>query len=150
VYSPRNFDAIYHELDNSMPKGISVSAFAAVAVVVTASFVPRPAIAQQASPPVPAVRADTTVSGRDSATVADVERAAEQLAVAVQEAVRKATESPELKVAALKLATNAVKAAQIVVTQQATTLQTMLEALAREVAAVSAQPAKPPAKTKAH
>lgn len=133
-----------------MPMRISIRALAAVALVVTASFVPRPAKAQQASPPVPAARADTAISVRDSATVADVARAAEQLAVAVQEAVRKATESPELKVAALKLATNAVMAAQVVVTQQATTLQTMLEALAREVAAVSAQPAKPPARTKAH
>lgn len=113
--------------------------------VVTVSFVPRPAQAQQPSAPAPVVRSDTTISGRDSATVADVQRAAEQLAVAVQEAVRKATESPELKVAALKLATNAVKAAQVVVTQQAATLQTLLEALAREVAAVSTQPSKPKA-----
>lgn len=118
---------------------------AVAAIVVTASFVPRPALAQQvpASPYV--VLQDTTISARDSASVADVRRAAEQLAVAVQEAVRKATESPELKVAALKLATNAVKAAQVVVTQQAATLQTVLEALAREVAAVSTQPSKPKA-----
>lgn len=128
----------------------SIRVILAAALVVTASFVPRPARAQQPAVQAPAVRADTTITGRDSVTVADVERAAEQLAVAVQEAVRKATESPELKVAALKLATNAVKAAQVVVTQQAATLQTMLEALAREVAAVSTQPAKPPAKGKAH
>lgn len=133
-----------------MLKAFTIRAIVAAALVVTASFVPRPSRAQQQSAPLPLVRADTVISGRDSATVADVERAAEQLAVAVQEAVRKATESPELKVAALKLATNAVKAAQVVVTQQAATLQTMLEALAREVAQVSTQPAKTSAKTKAH
>ena len=80
---------------------------------------------------------------RDSVTIADVQRAADDLAIAVQQVVKKVTESPELKVAALKLATNAVNAAQVVVAQQAATLQATLEMLAREVAAVSAQQTKP-------
>lgn len=71
---------------------------------------------------------------RDSVTIADVERAAEQLAVAVEAAVRKATEDPAVKVAALKVAKNAVTAAQVVMTQQAETIQTVLDALAREIA----------------
>lgn len=70
----------------------------------------------------------------DSVTIADVERAAEQLAVAVEVAVRRATEDPAVKVAALKVAKNAVTAAQVVMTQQAQTIQTVLDALAREIA----------------
>ena len=66
-----------------------------------------------------------------------MEKAAAQLAVAVQEAVRKATEDPAVKVAALKVAKNAVTAAQVVVTQQAETLQTVLDALAKEIAAAT-------------
>ncbi|HVF15992.1 MAG TPA: hypothetical protein VNA21_03750 [Steroidobacteraceae bacterium] len=86
---------------------------------------------------------DDHVMLRDSVTIADVERAAEQLAVAVQAAVKKATESPELKLAALKVATSAVTAAQVAVTQQAATLQTVLEALAREIAISTAKQTKP-------
>ena len=73
-----------------------------------------------------------------------MQKAADQLAIAVQEAVRKATEDPAVKVAALKVAKNAVTAAQIVVTKQAETLQTVLDALAREIAlATEKQQAKP-------
>ncbi|MGI9042904.1 MAG: hypothetical protein ACR2GK_02130 [Gemmatimonadaceae bacterium] len=71
---------------------------------------------------------------RDSVSVQDIERAAEQLAEAVQAAVRKATEDPAVKVAALKVAKNAVSAAQITITQQANTLEKVLDALAREIA----------------
>jgi hypothetical protein len=60
-----------------------------------------------------------------------------QLAAAVHEAVRKATEDPAVKVAALKVAKNAVVAAQIAVTQQADALQAVLDALAREIAQAS-------------
>src|SRR5215203_5852564 len=79
-------------------------------------------------------KADEKAAARDSVTIADVQKAADQLAIAVQEAVRKATEDPAVKVAALKVAKNAVTAAQVVVTQQAATLQTVLDALAREIA----------------
>ncbi len=85
------------------------------------------------------VQKSSAVDPRDSVTIADVQRAADNLAIAVQDVVKKVTESPELKVAALKLATSAVTAAQVIVTQQAATLQATLEALAKEVAAVSAQ-----------
>jgi len=114
--------------------------------IVTVSFVPRPARAQQPAPAAPAVvKSEPAVSSTDSATIADVHRAAEQLAIAVQEVVRKTTESPELKVAALKLATHAVKAAEVVVAQQSITLQTILESLAREIAVATAK--VPKAKT---
>jgi hypothetical protein len=77
-------------------------------------------------------------------TIADVQRAADQLAIAVQEAVRKATEDPALKVAVLKVAKNAVQAAQVVVTQQAETLQSVLDSLAKEIAmAAEKQQSKP-------
>jgi hypothetical protein len=84
-----------------------------------------------------------SVDPRDSVSIADVQRAADSLVIAVQHAVKKVTENPELKVAALKLATNAVNAAQVVVAQQAAMLQATLESLAREVGAATAQQTKP-------
>ncbi len=69
-----------------------------------------------------------------SVSVADIEKAAEQLAIAVELAVKKAADDPAVKVAALKVARNAVNAAQIAVTSQANVLQAALDALAREIA----------------
>ena len=83
----------------------------------------------------------------DSVTIQDVHKAAEQLAEAVHAAVRKATEDPAVKVAALKVAKNAVVAAQIVITQQAETLQAVLDSLAREIAVATD---KQQAKAKSH
>jgi hypothetical protein len=78
----------------------------------------------------------------DSVSVQDVQRAAEQLADAVQAAVRKATEDPAVKVAALKVARNAVVAAQVVITQQAETIQNILDGLAREIAMATEKQSK--------
>jgi hypothetical protein len=97
-------------------------------VVVASIWTAKPAKAQDVSKDKP------VVTSSDSVTIADVQRAADQLAIAVQEAVRKATEDPAVKVAALKVAKNAVAAAQVVVTQQAETLQTVLDALAKQIA----------------
>jgi hypothetical protein len=102
---------------------------------------PQPPVTKAPEPT--AAQKGMSVDPRDSVTIADVQRAADDLAIAVQEAVRKVTENPELKVAALKLATNAVNAAQVIVAQQAATLQATLEALAKEVAAATAQQTKP-------
>ena len=90
---------------------------------------------------------DTTAkpAATDSVSIADIEKAAEQLADAVEAAVRKATEDPAVKVAALKVAKNAVTAAQVAVTVQAQALQAALDALAREIATVTE---KQQAKTK--
>lgn len=85
---------------------------------------------------------DVIASG-DSVSIADVQRAAEDLAIAVQAAVKKATEDPALKVAALKVATNAVNAAQVALTQQAATLQTVLDSLAKEIADATDKQTKP-------
>lgn len=97
----------------------------------------------------PSTRSEPAASIADSVTVtvADVQKAADQLAIAVQEAVRKATEDPAVKVAALKVAKNAVTAAQVVVTQQVETLQTVLDALAREIVVATE---KQQAKAKRH
>ena len=81
---------------------------------------------------VPAKKETTTAN--DSVSTADIERAAQQLAIAVQAAVKKATEDPAVKLAALKVATNAANTAQVVITQQAATLQAMLDTLASELA----------------
>ena len=104
-------------------------------VVVASIWTAKPAKAQDTSKSKtpPTVKVDGVVVS-DSVTIADVQKAAEQLAIAVHEAVRKATEDPAVKLAALKVAKNAVNAAQVVVTQQAETLQTVLDALAREIA----------------
>ena len=92
----------------------------------------------------PATRTDGKGATGDSVSTADIQRAAEQLAIAVQAAVKKATEDPALKVAALKVATNAVAAAQVVITQQAETLQNVLDSLAKEIAmATEKQQSKP-------
>ncbi|MEO5902544.1 MAG: hypothetical protein ABIQ55_00875 [Gemmatimonadaceae bacterium] len=96
---------------------------------------PTSAHAQQPTDkPTTAPKADPVIATGDSVSIADVQRAAEDLAAAVQAAVKKATDDPALKVAALKVATNAVNAAQVVVTQQAATLQAVLDALAKEIA----------------
>jgi hypothetical protein len=97
---------------------------------------PKPASAQDTGKPKSSVKGDVITIQGDSVTVSvdDVQRAAEQLAIAVQEAVRKATEDPAVKVAALKVAKNAVTAAQVVVTQQAETIQTVLDTLAKQIA----------------
>jgi len=89
-----------------------------------------------------ASKSDPVIAAGDSVSIADVQRAAEDLAVAVQAAVKKATEDPALKVAALKVATNAVNAAQVVVTQQAATLQAVLDSLAKEIAMATEKQSK--------
>lgn len=108
------------------------------AVVIASIWTAHPTVAkaqEAAKPATPAAKTETTVNGGDSITVnvADIQKAAEQLAIAVQEAVRKATEDPAVKLAALKVAKNAVTAAQVAVTQQAETLQAVLDSLAREI-----------------
>lgn len=90
----------------------------------------------------PTAKTDPVIASGDSVSIADVQRAAEQLAIAVQAAVKKATEDPALKVAALKVATNAVNAAQVVVTQQAETLQSVLDSLAKEIAVATEKQTK--------
>ena len=110
-------------------------------VVVASIWTAKPAEAQEKE------KAKSSISDSVTVSVADVQKAADQLAIAVQEAVRKATEDPAVKVAALKVAKNAVTAAQIVVTQQAETLQTVLDALAREIALATE---KQQAKSKRH
>jgi hypothetical protein len=88
------------------------------------------------------VEKGTTLDSRDSVSIADIQRAADELARTVQAAVKKVTEDPQVRIAALKVATNAVSAAQLVVDQQAATLQATLEALAKQIAAVTAQQSK--------
>ncbi len=81
-----------------------------------------------------AAQGTETKPARDSVSVQDIEKAAEQLAVAVHAAVKKATEDPAVKVAALKVAKNAVVAAQVTINQQAAALEKVLDGLAREIA----------------
>ena len=119
-----------------------ISAFVVLASIWTA----KPASGQaKEKEKTPSTRSETVIL--DSATVADVQKAADQLAIAVQEAVRKATEDPAVKVAALKVAKNAVTVAQIALTQQAETIQSVLDALARDIALATDKQQK---KSKSH
>lgn len=121
----------------------------AVGIVIASILAAAPSIARaQKSSDKPATvsKTDPVIAAGDSVSIADVQRAAEDLAMAVQAAVKKASEDPALKVAALKVATNAVNAAQVVVTQQAATLQAVLDSLAKEIALATEKQSK----TKSH
>lgn len=93
----------------------------------------------------PAVSKSATIDARDSVSIADVQRAADELARTVQAAVKKIKEDPELKVAALRLAKESVNATQVIVATQAETLQSLLDSLSKEIAnaTVTIQQSKP-------
>jgi hypothetical protein len=130
--------------EGSMTRNLGLRLFAGIIIASIWTASATSAGAQQTANPakVPAkvesVRSDPakkeTTTANDSVSTADIERAAQQLAIAVQAAVKKATEDPAVKLAALKVATNAVNTAQVVITQQAATLQAMLDTLASELA----------------
>lgn len=113
--------------------------FAMIVIASIWTFGSTSAAAQEsAKANAPAIKkTDSKTSQRDSVSVKEVQKAAEQLAIAVQEAVRKATEDPAVKLAALEVAKSAVTTAQVVITQQAETLQSVLDALAKEIALAS-------------
>lgn len=113
--------------------------FAMIVIASIWTFGSTAAAAQEsAKANAPAIKkTDSKTSRRDSVSVKEVQKAAEQLAIAVQEAVRKATEDPAVKLAALEVAKSAVTTAQVVITQQAETLQSVLDALAKEIALAS-------------
>ncbi|HEX6575754.1 MAG TPA: hypothetical protein VF042_12370 [Gemmatimonadaceae bacterium] len=100
-------------------------------VVVASIWAPRPLLAQDASKP---KSAHIEISSSDSASIAEIQKAADDLAKAVQEAVRKITEDPAVKVAALKVAKSAVTTAQVTITEQADSLSKILDQLARDIA----------------
>jgi hypothetical protein len=93
----------------------------------------------------PAVSKNATIDSRDSVSLADVQRAADELARTVQAAVKKIKEDPELKVAALRLAKESVNATQVIVATQAETLQSLLDSLSKEIAnaTITIQQSKP-------
>jgi hypothetical protein len=98
--------------------------------------------------PVPSQKKNT-IDQSDSVSIADVQRAADELARTVQAVAKKVAEDPKIKVAALKLATQSVNAAQLIVEQQAVTLQSLLDSLAKEMAAVTVS-IEQKSRTKAH
>jgi D-aminopeptidase len=93
----------------------------------------------------PAVSKSAMTESRDSVSLADVQRAADELARTVQAAVKKIKEDPELKVAALRLAKESVNATQVIVATQAETLQSLLDSLSKEIAnaTITIQQSKP-------
>ena len=121
--------------------------FALAAGIVIASIWTATASTARAQGKSPSPAPSPKTAEIDSVSIRDVQKAADDLAAAVEAAVRKATEDPAVKVAALKVAKNAVTAAQVVITQQAHTLQAVLDALAKEIAMATE---KQQAKGKAH
>jgi hypothetical protein len=118
-----------------MIRKILSTLFALIVVAsIWGSTAPTAEAQDTASPKTQSSKAQDKAVARDSVTIADIQKAADELSAAVQEAVRKATEDPAVKLAALNVAKNAVTAAQVVITQQAATLQTVLDAMAREIA----------------
>jgi len=94
--------------------------------VILAALIAGASTAQaQSASKSPAVSKSATID-RDSVSLADVQRAADELARTVQAAVKKIKEDPELKVAALRLAKESVNATQVIVATQAETLQSLL------------------------
>lgn len=138
----------HHSIDGQAPMTRTLRFNFFTGVVIASIWTATvPTTRAQDAPTTP--RTAAKAADRDSVSIQEVQKAAEQLADAVQAAVRKATEDPAVKVAALKVARNAVMAAQVVITQQAETLQTVLDALAREIAmATERQQAK--ARTRTH
>jgi hypothetical protein len=110
--------------------------FIVLAVIVTGG---RLSAQSPSSTPQPSTKTSTGPTKADSVNAADIQRATDDLVFAVHEAVRKIKDNPELKVATLKLAAASVAAASVIVTEQATTLQKILEAVARDVAAATAE-----------
>jgi hypothetical protein len=127
-----------------MVRALRLNLFLGIVLASLVTATARPAKGQDK--PAPAAT-DTKVAERDSISIQEVQKAAEQLADAVQIAVRKATEDPSVKIAALKVAKNAISAAQVAIAQQEKTLQSVLDALAREIAMATE---KQQAKAKSH
>lgn len=109
-----------------------------IPIVIAALIAGASSVHAQATAKAPTVsRNNTKLDPSDSVSIADVQRAADELARTVQAAVKKITQDPELKVAALRVAKESVNATQVIVSQQAETLQTLLDGIAREIAAAS-------------
>jgi hypothetical protein len=122
-----------------------IAAILFAANVGAASVAHAQSAAQQPAPS----QKKTALDPADSVSIADVQRAADELARTVQAVAKKIAEDPKIKVAALKLATQSVNAAQIVVEQQAETLQSLLDTLAKEMAAATIS-IEQKSKTKTH
>ncbi len=123
--------------DTTMPKLLLAS------IVLALSFVAaHPAEAQSPASPqiacdsVPNECAKLSVSA-DSA-LRELERAAAQLARAVEQTVRHTANNPELRISAMKLAAGALAVAQQTLIQNADVLERMLADAARQIASAQA------------
>src|SRR6266542_207878 len=125
-------------------------AFAAAAVFTT------PLAAQQTPPRDSSARvAESAIIPTDSTTVratADLEESLAQLALSLQAVAQRVATDPQLKLAAIKLASSFVSTAQQIVTDNTVTLQNALKTAADRIAAAqiaippgAKTPGKPPA-----
>lgn len=114
-----------------------IASLATLAIALTTATEAR---AQQASAPVSVV----LTSPSDSSLRA-VERAAGELATAVQATVMTAVNKPEVRVAALQVAASAIALAQQSLVQNIALIQTALAVAAREIETVRKAQARVPA-----
>lgn len=100
----------------------------------------RPATAQSAAPATcDSVSADCVkLSAAADSALREVERAATELAKAVEQTVRQTANNPELRLSAMKLAAGALAVAQQALVQNAHTMEKMLAEAARQIASAQA------------
>lgn len=78
------------------------------------------------------------LSAAADSALRDLERAATELAKAVEQTVRETANNPELRITAMKLAAGALAVAQQTLVQNADTLERMLAEASRQIASAQA------------
>lgn len=101
----------------------------------------RPAEAQATASPVACDSASAScvkLSAATDSAVRQLERAAKELAKAVEQTVRQTANDPQLRITAMKLAADALIIAQQTLVQNADVLERMLADAARQIASAQA------------
>ena len=111
------------------------------AIVLALAFAPS---AEAQSTPTPRTACDSVpadcvrLSAAADSAVRELERAATELAKAVEQTVRQTANNPELRLQAMKLAAGALAVAQQTLVQNADMLERMLAEAARQIASAQA------------
>lgn len=112
------------------------------AVILSAAAAARPADAQSAPAERTACDSVSTdcikLSAAADSALREVERAATELAKAVEQTVRQTANDPQLRITAMKLAAGALAVAQQTLIQNADTLERMLAEASRQMATAQA------------
>ena len=118
-----------------------IKTFVIASAIALGSALASPLSAQSSSPAQrdSAAKGDIQLSPAADSTVREIQRAADELASAVQAAVVAAVNKPEVRIAALQVAAGAVAMAQLTLTQQIELIQSALAAAGKQIAAAQAQ-----------